>query len=110
MTHVYSEGVCEGGAAILRDGEPMRVHEIVAGLNSITDQVRADEELKAAYLAGVAAARRNADGGWMVEPEVWLDRYKARVCVSCGDVIPAPGREADYHSAWICYDCEEICA
>lgn len=29
----YKEGVCGDGAAILQDGKPMKVHEIVARLN-----------------------------------------------------------------------------
>lgn len=31
----YSEGICEDGAAILRDGVPMRISEVLAALNSL---------------------------------------------------------------------------
>lgn len=33
---VYTEGVCQDGAAILKDGKMMKVHEIVAELNAAT--------------------------------------------------------------------------
>jgi hypothetical protein len=54
---VYSESVCGDGAAILRNGEPMRVHEIVAALNA----TRA--------LAGEKAEGHERSDVWVVQDE-----------------------------------------
>ena len=34
MNNEYSQGVCENGAAILKNGEPMSIEEILAELRS----------------------------------------------------------------------------
>lgn len=54
MTRTYSQGICGDGAAILKDGQPMTVDEIVAALNAKTEQT-AQGEAVALFDSAVAA-------------------------------------------------------
>jgi len=50
----YSEGICGDGAAILKDGAPMKVHEIVAELNRMAANIEDLQELLNSWESGNA--------------------------------------------------------
>ena len=74
MDKQYTEAVCQDGAAILSDGEPITVDEILDRLNSIESLQARVAELEAALqkLINMHIAEMEGISSGMPTPEEWI--------------------------------------